>query len=36
MESAVERATWLKISEPIFQEAVFMEKQPETDEENEK
>ena len=24
-----------KISEPIFQEAVFMEKQPETDEENE-
>ena len=37
MESAVERAiAETKISEPIFQEAVFMEKQPETDEENEK
>ena len=37
MESAVERAiAEAKISEPIFQEAVFMEKQPETDEENEK
>nr|WP_294681033.1 DUF4446 family protein [uncultured Anaerotignum sp.] len=38
MEEAVERAiAEAKISEPIFQEAVFMEKQPEeTDEENEK
>lgn len=38
MEEAVERAiAEAKISEPIFQEAVFMEKQPEeTDEEDEK